>query len=352
MNQFINLSLVRLADFNGGRVVVYRNQRYVQVAPNMEVGTLACGEQLECRHSLRFDSRFFGELWYQFSRDDCGYDYRTFIQWGYGQVGTGFTCENPGNFLYTLMCAECQDPSFDWDLAYNMSGELLERPQTSTRTFNYVMIITAVSVVGCVVLVAIAGVIIRGRRRARIDRDVVAMMGRRDGARPGGQDKPPELFEVGDEEEEECGSLEMAVIGEDYKGPIVVKYDTLIAEEDVDPSCGLGDEKGSQSGLSGDLSLSRNASKVSTNWTLTQIAVIDNEVDEGNADEGNADEGNAGEVGVDKGDEVEVEGDEVEGDEVVVVEVVDDHQPICEENREGARSGNDSSPATSSPSRT
>ena len=311
-------------DFSEGRVVVYRNQRYVQVAPGVVVGSLACGEQLECRHSLRYDTRYFGDLWYQFSGDDCGYDYRTFIQWGYGQVGTGFTCENPGNLLFTLVCVECQDPSFDWDLAYNMSGELLERPETSTRTFNYVMIITAVSVVGCVVLVAIVGVIIRGRRRARIDRDVVAMMERRGGTRPDAQNKPPELFEVGDAEEDESGCVEMAVIGEDYKGPIVVKYDTLISEEDVDAGCRVGDD-GSQPQLSGDMSSSINASKASTNWTLTQIAVIDNEVEELNTEEGNT--------------------------ELVVTEVDDEDQSVAEEQRV-VGSGNDGSPATLSQSQT
>ena len=308
--------------------MVYRNQRYIQVASRMVVGEMACGDHLECSHALRHDIGYFGELWDQFPVDDCGYDYRTFIQWGYGQVGTGFTCEDPGNLLYTLMCVECQEPSFDWELAYNMSGDLMERPRTSSRTFNYVMIITAVSVVMLVVLVAIVGVIIRGRRRARIDRDVVAMMSRRDEARRGTQDKPPELFEVGDDVEDGGGSLEMAVIGEDYKGPIVVKYDTLISEE-TNAGCGLrddDDDDGRQSRLSDDLALSRNASKASTNWTLTQIAVIDNEVDDGNADDGNADDGNA-----DDGNE---------------------DQPIRDGHLEGVGSDNDGSPPSSSLSQT
>ena len=312
-------------------MVVYRNQQYVQVAPREVVGTLACGEQLECRHALRYDTSFFGELWYQFPADDCGYDYRTFIQWGYGQVGTGFTCENPGNLLFTLMCVECQDPSFDWELAYDLSGEPLERP-TRTRTFNYIMIVTAVSVVGLVVLVAILGVVIRGRRRARIDRDVAAVMARSDGTRPGAQDKPPELFEVGDEEDG-SGSVEMSVIGEDYKGPIVVKYDTILSEVDVDACCRLGDEDGSQPRLSGDMSLSRNASKASTNWTLTQIAVIDNELEDSNTEEGNKEDGNT-------------EG----GAEVVIVEVDDEDQPVAEEHRV-VGPGN-ASPASSSRSQT
>ena len=294
-----------------GRLVVYRNRRYLYVAPGDIVGTLSCGQELECTHALIYQTAF-GNVLYDLPGGECGYDYRVFVQWGYRQQGVGFTCEDPGTLIYTLMCSECQSPTFDWDLAYNMSGEVLERQLPSNRTFNYVMVITAVSVVGFVVIVAFIAMVIRGRRRARIDRDVAAMVSRRQQERSGrAQDKPPELFEVGDTDDGEVSMTELAVIGKDYTGPIVVKYDTLVDDPvDDDVQAGPRDlENGSQSLSSDELLLSRNTSKASTNWTLTQIAVLDDEAEEGEEEQENGadngverhDEEDPGHVGVEAG---------------------------------------------------
>jgi len=182
---------------------------------------------------------------------------------------------SPG-LLYTLMCDECQSPDFDWDLAYNMSGDPLER-KTGWSSFNYVLVISAVSVVAFGVGVALMVMFVKGRRRAAIDRDVARIVSERERARleRGEGPKPPELFEVG----AGTGEVELVEIGKEYTGPIVVKYDTLMeaveaveaVEEEVEEQLSGGDAS---------LRLSRSLSRATTNWTMTQIAVLDPEIGE------------------------------------------------------------------------
>ena len=187
--------------------------------------------------------------------------------------------------MYTLMCDECQSPDFDWDLAYNMSGDPLER-KTGSSSFNYVLVISAVSVVAFGVGVALMVMFVKGRRRAAIDRDVARIVSERERARleRGEGPKPPELFEVG----AGTGEVELVEIGKEYTGPIVVKYDTLM--EDVEGVEGVEEEEEEEEGaleggeqLSGgdaSLRLSRSLSRATTNWTMTQIAVLDPEIGE------------------------------------------------------------------------
>lgn len=271
---------------SGGDVVLYGNRRYVRVMPNEVVGSLSCGETIRCAHSLAY-STFGGIAEIQVaSGESCDYDYRNFIQWGYRERGLGYTCSEPG-LMYTLMCVECQFDDFDWDLAYNMSGDPLERGSSGSGSFNYVLVITAVSLVGFAIVVAFVVMIVRSRRRAGIDREVAEMVSRRERERRErereGSEKPPELFEVGD--------VELAEVGKGYTGPVVVRYDTLVEEDpeagiDADAMAGsvAGGEQGAGVAMDKELSgessvpLSRATSRATTNWTLTQIAVLDPDI--------------------------------------------------------------------------
>jgi hypothetical protein len=254
-------------------LVTYGGRRYVRVSPNEVVASLSCGEILTCRHSLVARSPWGEEVSSVVSQGSCEFDYRNFIQWGYRQTGVGYTCSE-GALMYTLMCVECQFEDFDWDLAYNMSGPFLDR-SGSGRTFNYVMVIVAVSVVGFAVLVAFGAMVVRNRRRAAINGRVSEMVSRVNADRDSqGSRKSPELFTVGDED----GAVE---IDKEYTGPIVVKYESIRDDGDFSGESTGPEAEGAEVDLNREMG--RTSSKKITNWTMTQIAVLDPDAPEEDA---------------------------------------------------------------------
>lgn len=144
---------------------------------------------------------------------------------------------------------ECQEDAFPWELARNLSGPELEPSTGSTSTsFNYIMVITAVSVVGFAVLVSLLAVLVRSRRRTAIDMRVAEMVSR-NGRNGRGSDsfKPPELFVVGEDAH--------LPVDSEYSGPIVVLNAVGSHEEDSTHDSSL--------------------EPASTSWSLPQIAVLD-----------------------------------------------------------------------------
>lgn len=150
----------------------------------------------------------------------------------YKEPLSAWTCSKPP-VQYTLACVECADPSFPWDLAVALAGPPLTDSSTSVgSSFNTMMVIISVSVVSVAVVLAVAGVLLRSRRRARaldsrmseLTRMGQAAAAERMRLRNGrGAFKPPELFVVGE-------PVDMPPSG--YTGPIVVLH------------CGEGEEPG------------------------------------------------------------------------------------------------------------
>lgn len=134
-------------------------------------------------------------------------------------------------------------------MARNLSGPELEASAGSTPTsFNYIMVITAVSVVGFAVLVSLMAVLVRSRRRTAIDMRVAEMVSR-NGRNGRGSDsfKPPELFVVGEDTH--------LPVDAEYSGPIVVLNAVGSNEEDSKHENSL--------------------ESANTSWSLPQIAVPD-----------------------------------------------------------------------------
>jgi hypothetical protein len=245
--------------------VMFGGYRYLRVYPKQVVGSMRCGEQITCDVDLVAPFSGFGIEPYsllKLAKGDCDYDYRNFIQWGYKQRGLGFTC-NEGMVFYTLMCVECQEDYFPWELAYNLSGPVLEDTRESTMSsFNYVMVITAVSVVGFAVLMSLVAVLVRSRRRrAAIDSRVAEMV---NVSRNTNNEKPPEVFVLS----EDC--VDGFVPPPDYSGPIVVlNTNSLNPNADSIGSDCSDHHSGSGGELDVSLSLPRGWSDV------PQIAIVD-----------------------------------------------------------------------------
>lgn len=233
--------------------VLFGGYRFIRVSPDAVVGRLKCGQQLTCSISaVSTYSSFVGREYelFELASGSCDFDYRNFIQWGYKQQGLGFTCSE-GSAFYTLMCEECQYEDFPWERAYNMSGPILEdSTSSSSPSFNYIMVITAVSVVGFAILVSFVAVLIRSRRRSAIDLRVAEMVSRDATSRRESQ-KPPELFIVSENDE---GCLPSS----EYDGPIVVfNASNLRNPASEDPTVKGEDDT------------------PSAHWSLPQIAVLD-----------------------------------------------------------------------------
>ena len=245
--------------------VMFGGYRYLRVYPKQVVGSMSCGEQITCDVDLVSPFSGFGIEPYsllRLAKGDCDYDYRNFIQWGYKQRGLGFTC-NEGMVFYTLMCVECQDENFPWELAYNLSGPVLEDTRESTMSsFNYVMVITAVSVVGFAVLISLVAVLVRSRRRrAAIDSRVAEMV---NVSRNTNNEKPPEVFVLS----EDC--VDGFVPPPGYSGPIVVLNTNSLNPNDDNIKSECSDHH-SSSGGELDVSLS-----LPHGWSdVPQIAIVD-----------------------------------------------------------------------------
>lgn len=232
-------------------IVVFGGYRYLRLYPNTPVATLKCGEVLTCELSLVSTIPGFEYKLATLASRSCTFDYRNFIQWGYKQQGLGFTCTE-GSAYYTLTCEECQRDDFPWELAYNLSGPILEE-SSSTRSFNYIMVITAVSIVGFAILVSFVAILIRSRRRSAIDLRVSEMVSRNGGSTRE-PEKLPELFIVSENDDEGCQP------SSEYNGPIVVfNASTLENDDSIDPPQSSTELRGAPS----------------TQWSLSQIAVVD-----------------------------------------------------------------------------
>lgn len=229
--------------------VVFGGYRFIRLYPDAVVGTLQCGQVLTCELSVvsSIPGREF-EL-ARLTSGKCTYDYRNFIQWGFEQKGLGFTCSE-GSAYYTLTCDECQQDDFPWELAYNLSGPILDE-SSSSSSFNYIMVITAVSVVGFAILASFVAILIRTRRRSAIDLRVAEMVSRSTRE----TEKPPELFIVSENDDQGC------LPSSEYDGPIVVFNASKLEHGDsLDP------HESSSTELRG---------APSTQWSLSQIAVVD-----------------------------------------------------------------------------
>lgn len=237
--------------FRDYNYVAFGGYRFIRIYPNAAVGTLKCGEVLTCQLSIvsALPGRELSIA--KLATGSCTFDYRNFIQWGYQQQGLGFTCTE-GSAYYTLTCEECQEDDFPWELAYNSSGPILEESST-TRSFNYIMVITAVSVVGFAILVSFVAILIRSRRRSAIDLRVAEMVSRNGGSTRE-PEKLPELFIVSENDEERC------LPSSEYDGPIVVfNASTLETGDSIDRIESSTELRGAPS----------------TQWSLSQIAVVD-----------------------------------------------------------------------------
>eukprot|EP00889_Picochlorum_renovo_P007075 jgi/Picre1/34105/NNA_001580.t1 len=238
--------------WENGNIRAYNGVPYIHLYPKVVVGSLSCGEVMNCDVDIvdSFGGRIGDDpkVVTRLATGGCDYDYRNFVQWGYKQKGLGFTCDE-GSVYFTLMCEECQEDTFPWELARNLSGPELEASAGSTSTsFNYIMVITAVSVVGFAVLASLMAVLVRSRRRTAIDMRVAEMVSR-NGRNGRGSDsfKPPELFVVGEDTH--------LPVDAEYSGPIVVLNAVGSNEEDSKQENSLG--------------------SANTSWSLPQIAVLD-----------------------------------------------------------------------------
>lgn len=234
--------------------VVFGGYRFIRLYPDAVVGTLQCGQVLTCELSVvsSIPGREF-EL-ARLTSGKCTYDYRNFIQWGYEQKGLGFTCSE-GSAYYTLTCDECQQDDFPWELAYNLSGPILDEESSSSASFNYIMVITAVSVVGFAILASFVAILVRTRRRSAIDLRVAEMVSRSTRE----PEKPPELFIVSENDDQGC------LPSSEYDGPIVV-FNASKLELDGESRDSLDPHESFSTELRG---------APSTQWSLSQIAVVD-----------------------------------------------------------------------------
>lgn len=246
--QFDSVYTPLTRDYN---FVVFGGYRFIRIYPNVAVGTLKCGEVLTCELSLVSVLPGREYKLATLASESCTFDYRNFIQWGYQQQGLGFTCME-GSAYYTLTCEECQRDDFPWELAYNLSGPILEE-SSSSRSFNYIMVITAVSIVGFAILISFVAIVIRSRRRTAIDLRVSEMVSRNGGSSRE-PEKLPELFIVSENDDEGCQP------SSEYNGPIVVfNASTLEDDDSIDLPQSSTELRGAPS----------------TQWSLSQIAVVD-----------------------------------------------------------------------------
>lgn len=234
--------------------VVFGGYRFIRMYPDAVVGTLQCGQVLTCDLSIVSSVRGREFEVARLASGSCSYDYRNFIQWGFEQKGLGFTCSE-GSAYYTLTCEECQYDDFPWELAYNMSGPILE--DSSSPSFNYIMVITAVSVVGFAILISFVAILIRSRRRSAIDLRVAEMVSRT-GASSRAHDKPPELFIVSEDGDGVC------LPSPEYSGPIAVFHASKLENPGTDIEQ-----------VSTDSCASELQPVPSAQWSLSHIAIVD-----------------------------------------------------------------------------